>query len=71
MRNIFAKSSATILITLLSACTVQIEDKRLPREEVAAAFKQRDEAITAIIEKLKQLEPTQPTEKKKDGNITR
>lgn len=71
MCHVFKKSSAAILIALLSACTIQVEDKRLPREEVAAAFKQRDEAIAAIIEKLKQLEPTQPTEKKKDGNITR
>lgn len=54
-------------LLMLSACTIQIEDKRLPREEVAAAFKQRDEAIAAIIEKLKQLEPKQPTEKKHDS----
>lgn len=54
-----------ILCLCLTSCavTVQVEDKRLTREEVAVAFKQRDDALTAIIEKLKQLEPKQPKEK--------
>lgn len=55
MRNIFAKSSAAVVIVLLSACTVQIEDKRLPREEVAAAFKQRDEAIVGLTKAVEKL----------------
>lgn len=55
MRNIFAKSSAAVVIALLSACTVQIEDKRLTRGEVAAAFKQRDDALVGLTKAVEQL----------------
>lgn len=39
-------------LVLLTGCTIQLEDKRLTREEVAAAFQQRDEAIKKIVSAL-------------------
>lgn len=39
----------------LSACTIQIEDKRLTREEVAAAFAQRDHIFKAMAKEIQAL----------------
>lgn len=42
-------------LLLLSACMVNITDKRLTREEVSAAFKQRDNAIMGLATIVKEL----------------
>lgn len=42
-----------VSLILLSACTIQVTDKRLPREEVAEAFAQRDKALQGLTEVLK------------------
>lgn len=44
-----------IMLLGLSACTVNIVDKRLTRDEVAAAFAQRDQIFKAIAKELQVL----------------
>jgi len=46
-----------IFCLLLSGCTINIVDKRLTREEVGAALKQRDEAIGVMAKAIKELQP--------------
>jgi hypothetical protein len=46
-------------LLLLSGCTFNVVDKRLTREEVAGAFKERDEAlklITIVVKELQEAE---------------
>lgn len=45
-----------VLALFLSSCTVNVMDKRLTREEVALAFKQRDAVLEGIATKLKEME---------------
>lgn len=40
---------------LLAGCTISVVDKRLTREEVAAAFKQRDNALMGLAQTVKEL----------------
>lgn len=47
----------------LSGCTINLVDKRLSREEVAAAFKQRDELIVGLAEAIKELQPKEEEKK--------
>lgn len=42
-----------LALILLSGCTVQLEDKRLTREEVSTALKQRDELFEKMAEAIK------------------
>ena len=53
----------TLLIAavLLSGCSLQLEDKRLTREEVAGAFKERDQVLARLSEEIKALKA--PTKK--------
>lgn len=41
-----------ILASALAGCSLQLEDKRLTREEVATAFKQRDASLEALAKEL-------------------
>lgn len=58
-----------VIALLLSqtACTIQVTDKRLPREEVAEAFAQRDKALeglTAVLKKHQErLDDIKPVKK--------
>lgn len=55
-----------IIALLLSGCTINVVDKRVTREEVAAALAQRDEAIGKIALAVKQLQDkNKPLEKAK------
>jgi len=47
-----------ITALFLSACTVRVTDSRLTREEVAAAFAQRDAALDTIVAEIKQIKKT-------------
>jgi hypothetical protein len=47
----------------LSGCTINLVDKRLSREEVAAAFKQRDAAIEGLAQAIKELQPKEEEKK--------
>lgn len=49
-----------IATLFLSGCTVKVVDSRLSREEVAAAFKQRDEAMGIMAKAIKELQPKKP-----------
>ncbi len=40
------------LLVALPACTVNVVDKRLDREEVALAFKQRDQVLKALVQEI-------------------
>jgi len=42
-----------IVAVLLAGCTINIVDKRLTREDVAAAFKERDAVLMTIVNQLK------------------
>lgn len=53
-----------IAAVLLSGCSLQLEDKRLTRDEVVYAFKQRDQQIVALAEALKKVEARLPDAKK-------
>lgn len=44
------------LLLTLGGCRVSVEDERLPREEVAKAFKDRDDVIAILFDKVKWLE---------------
>lgn len=41
-----------LIAVLCTGCSLQLEDKRLSREEVAKAFHQRDASIEAIAKEL-------------------
>ena len=41
---------------ILTSCTVTVEDKRLTREEVAAAFQERDKALSVLSAAVKSLQ---------------
>lgn len=45
-------------LLLLSGCTVTMVDKRLTREDVAAALKERDEAIALLAQKVLEMDST-------------
>lgn len=45
-----------LLAILLSGCTVSVVDGRVTREELAAAFGQRDTAIKILAEKIKEMD---------------
>ena len=47
--------SVAIFLSLIG-CTVNLEDKRLTRQEVAEAFKERDSIITGAATMLKEHE---------------
>jgi len=49
--------SLTLCAFLLGGCTVNVVDSRLTREEVNAAFSQRDAAIDALAKVIKKLHP--------------
>lgn len=44
-----------LILSLLNACTVNVVDRRLTREEVAAALQERDQVIAGIAEKVEEL----------------
>lgn len=50
-------------LVLLSGCTVNVVDKRLTREEVATALKQRDEALVILSQKIMELDAAIPKPK--------
>jgi hypothetical protein len=49
----------------LAGCTINVVDKRLSREEVAVAFRERDAVIAAIAKKLQELDTAKTKETKK------
>lgn len=56
-----------LLALFLSGCTVSVVDKRVTREELAAAFKQRDDAIEVLAEKIGELTRVIEPRMKKKG----
>lgn len=49
------KALITTSVLLLAGCTVKVADTRLPREEVIAAFQQRDIAIAQLAKAVEEL----------------
>ena len=45
-----------LVALILTSCTVTVEDKRLTREEVAAAFQERDKALSVLSAAVKSLQ---------------
>lgn len=50
------------LVILLTGCTIQLEDKRLTREEVAAAFQERDAAMEVLTKAIQEMQKPQKKE---------
>jgi len=50
------RKAMALVCLLLCACSVQIVDKRLTREEVTSALQERDRALMVLAERLKSLE---------------
>lgn len=46
---------ALLLVSSLSACSVQVHDERISREEIAQAFKARDSILKGIVTSIKEL----------------
>lgn len=44
-----------VLILVLGGCTLNVEDKRLTRDEVAVAFQQRDRALEVLAKEIQAL----------------
>ena len=53
-----------LILLALSSCTVNVVDKRLDRQEVAEAFRQRDSVIELLVKKVDELSKKVITEKK-------
>lgn len=48
--------SVALLISSLAGCTVSVVDTRITREELADAFRQRDQALSVLFQTVKQLQ---------------
>ena len=53
-----------ILALVLCGCTINITDKRLSREEIRAAFDQRDKVLTGMGKEIKDLKSSIRLKKK-------
>lgn len=55
----------TLLLTLfLCSCTVRVVDSRMTREELVAAFGQRDQMLSALASKITSIESNSKKENK-------
>lgn len=55
-----------LICCIFTGCTVNVVDKRLTREEVAAALRDRDNAINALAVAVKALQDTKDLQSKGD-----